>query len=159
MSVGISRSECRGSDLGTLAGFFGHEDIAALVLARTCLQARWGSLRSWQLGHSERPVGVRKSWLRRFAVRCLEWRRFGLGIAVSLSIGRGGCAKKHAVGEAKNLILVLQLELIGQTRKRIPSRIGGGLIAGAFCLIQVLTTARAKPFAVCRAEGATRQGE
>jgi hypothetical protein len=59
----------------------------------------------------------------------------------------------------KNLILVLQLELVGQTRKRIPPRIGGRLIAGAFCLIQVLTTARAKPFAVCRAEGATRQGE
>jgi len=31
----------------------------------------------------------------------LEWRRFGLGIAVSLSIGRGGLAKKPAVDEAK----------------------------------------------------------
>jgi hypothetical protein len=59
----------------------------------------------------------------------------------------------------KNLILVLQLELIGQTRKRIPSRIGRNLIAGAFRLIQILTTARAKPLAVRRTEGATRQGE
>jgi len=57
------------------------------------------------------------------------------------------------------LILVLQLELVRQTRKRIPSRISRGLIAGASCLIQVLTTARAKPFAVRRTEGATRQGQ
>ena len=104
-------------------------------------------------------MGVRKSWLRRLAVRCFEWRRFGLGIAVSLSIGRGGYAKKHAVDEAKNLILVLQLELVRQTRKRIPSRISRGLIAGTFRLIQILTTARAKPFAVLRTEGATRQGK
>jgi hypothetical protein len=59
----------------------------------------------------------------------------------------------------KNLILVLQLELIGQTRKRIPSRIGRGLIAGTFRLIQILTTARAKPFTVRHTESATRQGE
>ncbi len=57
------------------------------------------------------------------------------------------------------MISVLQLELVRQTRKRIPSRIGRSLIAGAFCLIQILTTARAKPFAVRRTEGATRQGE
>ena len=52
---------------------------------RTCLHTRCGSLRSWQFGHSDRPVGVRKSWLRRRAVRRLEWRRLGLGIAVFLS--------------------------------------------------------------------------
>ena len=57
------------------------------------------------------------------------------------------------------MILVLQLELVRQTRKRIPTRIGRGLVAGTFCLIQILTTARAKPFAVRRTEGTTWQGE
>ncbi len=54
---------------------------------------------------------------------------------------------------------VLQLELVRQTRKRIPTRISRSLLAGTFCLIQILTTARAKPLAVRRTEGATRQGE
>jgi hypothetical protein len=67
--------------------------------------------------------------------------------------------KKHAVDEAKNLILVLQLELVCQTRKRIPTNIGRSRVAGAFRLIQILTTARAKPFTVCCTEGAARQGE
>jgi hypothetical protein len=34
-------------------------------------------------------TGVRKSWLRRLAVRCLEWRRFGLGIAVPFQMASG----------------------------------------------------------------------
>src|SRR5438270_1763187 len=123
------------------------------------LQARWGSLRSWQFGHSERPVGVRKSWLRRLAVRCLEWRRFGLGIAVSLSIGRGVYATERARSTRQKLdFSVLQLELVGQTRKRIPARISRSLLAGTFCLIQILTAARAKPFAGRHTESATRQG-
>jgi hypothetical protein len=69
---------------------------------------------------------------------------------------------KRVVDEAKTWISVLQLELvcqIPQIRKRIPSRIGRSLVAGTFCLIQVLTTARAKPFAICRTEGARGQGE
>src|SRR5438270_4769950 len=97
------------------------------------LQARWGSLRSWQFGHSERPVGVRKSWLRRLAVRCLEWRRFGLGIAVSLSIGRGVYARQTLGRRGKNLNSTLQLELVRQTRKRIPTRIGRSPVARTFC--------------------------
>jgi len=59
----------------------------------------------------------------------------------------------------KNLNLALQLELVRQTRKRIPTRIGRSPVARTFCLIQILTTARAKPLAVRRTEGATRQGE
>jgi hypothetical protein len=43
-------------------------------------QARWGSFFSWQLGHSERPTAVRKSWERRLAVRRVEWRLFGFGM-------------------------------------------------------------------------------
>jgi len=54
---------------------------------------------------------------------------------------------------------VLRLELVSQTRKRIPTQISRSLIAGTFCLIQILTTARAEPFAICRTEGATRQGK
>ena len=54
---------------------------------------------------------------------------------------------------------MLRLELLGQTGKRIPSRVGGRRIAGTFRLIQILTTARAKPFAVCCAESTAGQGE
>jgi hypothetical protein len=46
-------------------------------------QALWGSFRSWQLGHSDTPIGVSASCERRLEVRALEWRRFGLGIANS----------------------------------------------------------------------------
>jgi len=101
-------------------------------------------------------VGVRKSWLRRLAVRCLEWRRFGLGIAVSLSIALRGHA--YAGDEAK-LGLVLYLDLVSQTCQGIPTRVGRGLIAGALCKIQILTTAGAKSLAVRFAEGTTWQGE
>src|ERR1700749_2737608 len=48
-------------------------------------QARWGSFFSWQFGHSERPVEVRKSWARRLAVRREEWRLFGFGMVQFLS--------------------------------------------------------------------------
>ena len=48
-------------------------------------QARWGSFFSWQLGHSETPVAVRKSWARRLAVRRVEWRLFGFGMVQFLS--------------------------------------------------------------------------
>ena len=47
-------------------------------------QARCDCLRSPQFGQALLFTGVRKSWLRRFAVRCFEWRRFGLGISNSL---------------------------------------------------------------------------
>src|SRR5580698_2129424 len=43
-------------------------------------QARWGSFFSWQFGHSESPVAVRKSCERRSAVRRVEWRLFGFGM-------------------------------------------------------------------------------
>jgi hypothetical protein len=111
------------------------------------------------LGHSERPVGVRKSWLRRLAVRCLEWRRFGLGIAVSLSMGRGSQAKDEDALTTKQNFSVLELELGGQIRKSIPLRVGRSFTAGTGCKIQILTTARAKPFAIFFAEGTAGQGE
>src|ERR1700684_1076811 len=46
-------------------------------------QALCGSLRSWQLGHSETVMGVSASCERRLEVRALEWRRLGFGIADS----------------------------------------------------------------------------
>src|SRR6185503_20927793 len=54
---------------------------------------------------------------------------------------------------------MLLLELFGQTGKRIPTHVGWSRIAGTLRLIQVLTTARAKPFAVCCAESTAGQGE
>ena len=46
-------------------------------------QALCGSLRSWQLGHSDVVMGVSASCERRLEVRALEWRRFGFGMADS----------------------------------------------------------------------------
>lgn len=54
---------------------------------------------------------------------------------------------------------MLDLDLVSQTRQGIPTRIDRGLIAGALCKIQILTTAGAKPLAVRFAEGTTWQGE
>jgi hypothetical protein len=42
---------------------------------------RWGTLGSWQLGHSACAGLLRESWARRFCVRAFECRRFGFGIA------------------------------------------------------------------------------
>jgi hypothetical protein len=55
--------------------------------------------------------------------------------------------------------LVLYLDLVSQTRQRIPTRVDRGLIAGALSKIQILTTAGTKPLAVRFAEGTTWQGE
>jgi hypothetical protein len=54
---------------------------------------------------------------------------------------------------------VLYLDLVSQTCQGIPTRVGRGLVAGALCKIQILTTAGAKPLAVRFAEGTTWQGE
>jgi hypothetical protein len=59
----------------------------------------------------------------------------------------------------QKLGLVLYLDLVSQTCQSIPTRIGRGLVAGALCKIQILTTAGAKPLAVRFAEGTTWQGE
>jgi hypothetical protein len=50
-------------------------------------------------------------------------------------------------------------QLIGQTSKRIPSRIGRSLIAIALSYIQILAAARAQTFAVRLTESAIRQGK
>jgi len=64
-------------------------------------QAWCGSLRSWQLGHSESDRVVSPSCERRFAVRCLEWRRFGFGIEISLS-PTGTLDRIHATNMAEH---------------------------------------------------------
>ncbi|CAN5638417.1 hypothetical protein BH10ACI4_BH10ACI4_07150 [soil metagenome] len=50
-------------------------------------------------------------------------------------------------------------QLIGQTSKRIPSRIGRSLIAIALSYVQILAAARAQTFAVRLTESASRQGK
>jgi hypothetical protein len=59
----------------------------------------------------------------------------------------------------QNLLLVLDLELVSQTRQRIPTRIRRCLIAGAGDVVPILTAARAEALAVRLAEGSGRQGE
>lgn len=54
---------------------------------------------------------------------------------------------------------MLYLDFVSQTCQGIPTRVGRGLVAGALCKIQILTTAGTKPLAVCFAEGTTWQGE
>jgi hypothetical protein len=73
-----------------------------------------------------------------------------------LSIAR---IRRERGRRSRNLVLVLNLELISQTRQRIPSRIRRCLFAGACCEVPVLTAARAEALAVRLAEGSGGQGE
>jgi len=59
----------------------------------------------------------------------------------------------------QKLVLVLNLELVGQTRQRIPTWIRRCLITGAGYVVPVLTAARAEALAVRLAEGSSGQGE
>jgi hypothetical protein len=59
------------------------------------------------LGQAAELTGVRKSWLRRLAVRCFEWRRFGLGIADFPSIRRA-----HAYDRAESRAQLLKFALL-----------------------------------------------
>lgn len=43
-------------------------------------QARCGRMRSWQDGHSARPLALMESCARRWEVRRFEWRRLGFGM-------------------------------------------------------------------------------
>src|ERR1039457_3417555 len=54
-------------------------------------QIRWGSLGSWQLGHSERPDAVRASCARRVLVRLWECLRLGFGISLPQQISSSYC--------------------------------------------------------------------
>jgi len=72
-----------------------------------------------------------------------------------LSIAR----TRYVRATSRNLVLVLNLELVSQTRQRIPSRIRRCLFAGACCEVPVLTAARAEALAVRLAEGSGGQGE
>ena len=47
-----------------------------------CGHTRWGSLGSWQFGHSERPAGFSASCARRLLVRRWECLRLGFGISL-----------------------------------------------------------------------------
>jgi len=59
------------ASIESLLSFLYLEDFAALVVAALA-QAWWGSLRSWQFGHSESPVAVSASCARRLEVRALD---------------------------------------------------------------------------------------
>jgi hypothetical protein len=157
MSVGISRED-QGLNCGELAGFFGHKNVAALI--RSALPARnvrqLTLMAVWALGEAGGGQKIVAAALGSPLLRVAPfWIRH-----CSIPFNRPRRLREETRGRrGKNLILVLQLELVRQTRKRIPSRIGRGLIAGTFRLIQILTTARAKPFTVRHTESATRQGE
>ena len=98
-------------------------------------QARWESLRSPQLGQAFELVGTRKSWLRRLAVRCFEWRRFGLGIAIPLQIVPDARAPAGALrlrirtfaASTPGIVKIptLVFEAAGQIAQCAPARVSG----------------------------------
>ena len=140
-----------------LAGFFSHKHIATLV--RAALAAgTMGKLALVAVGALGEAGGGQKVVAAALGSPLLGVAPFWIRHC-SIPFNRPRSRDRNTRSTTQNLISVLQLELVGQTRKRIPSRIGRSLIAGTLCLIQILTTARAKPFAVRRTEGATRQGE
>src|SRR5215469_424023 len=140
-----------------LAGFLGYQNVAALI------------------GSALLADAVRK--LALVAVRALREAGWGqevvaaalgsplLGVApfrirhCSIPFSR---ARRPCSGRGRRCIkscLVLELELAGDIRKRIPARIRGSLATGTGCGVQVLATARAKPFTVRVAESSGGQGE
>jgi hypothetical protein len=70
------------------------------------------------------------------------------------STAPGACAEADL-----KLVLVLNLDLVSQSRERIPTRIRRCLFAGACCEVLVLTAARAEALAVWLAEGSGGQGQ
>jgi len=139
-------------------------------------QARWGSLRSWQLGHSESPAAEMASWARRVEVRRLEWRRFGFGITDSFQLpvrsgqyGRGGAQVRQKPGElcvtvpngtsVGNGLFVAGAEPAAQIGQSGPARVGGGFLAGAGFGVAIASAAGAEPFAVLAAKGSCGEGE
>ena len=142
-----------------LAGFFGHKHIATLV--RTALAAgTMGKLALVAVGALREAGGGKKIVAAALGSPLLRVAPFWIRhCSIPFDRPRRTC-RKRTVDEAKlNSDLVLQLELVSQTRKCIPPSIDRSRLAGAFCLIQILTTARAKPFTVRPAERAARQGE
>ena len=80
---GIFQLYCGSSSVYFAASFV--SSTARPLYSPHLAQARWGSFFSWQFGHSETPVEVKKSWARRLAVRRDEWRLFGFGMMQFLS--------------------------------------------------------------------------
>src|ERR1700692_534414 len=109
-------------------------------------QALCGSLRSWQLGHSETVMGVSASCERRLEVRALEWRRFGFGIADSFQAfsqtagpGIAGDAPKR---QQPAIASTLRFHPAAEIGQRCPPRIGLACITGTNLGIPILPTAR-----------------
>jgi hypothetical protein len=156
----------QGLRLRELAGFFGHEDIAALIcpalLARTVRQLALVAVGALGEAGGGKKIVAAALGSPLLGVAPFRIRHSSIPFDRPRRLHKRNTQAKPCKRRGKNLNSVLQLELIcqiPQTRKRIPSRISRSVIAGAFCLIQILTTARAKPFAVRRTEGATWQGE
>ena len=133
-------------------------------------QARWGSFFSWQLGHSESPDAVRKSWARRMAVRRVEWRLFGFGMMQFLSIlaARPACALSASIPrrdyDRRRRGTRLRADFSGldpaaQPGQRLPARIAWTLVAGAGLSVAIGSAARAKSLAVGLAQRPDRQGQ
>jgi hypothetical protein len=120
-------------------------------------QARWGNFFSWQFGHSERPVAVRKSWARRLAVRRVEWRLFGLGMMQFLSYLHPLPARlppktpsvwqPSGTGRAPSILgaLFLRTQSVREPSQRLPAGVARTLFAGARLSIAVHTAARESP--------------
>src|ERR1035437_4404446 len=62
---------------------------------------RWGSLGSWQLGHSERPDAFRASCARRVLVRLWECLRLGFGISLPQQISYSYCPCARAAHDSE----------------------------------------------------------
>src|ERR1700689_3551185 len=125
-------------------------------------QALCGSLRSWQLGHSEVVMPVSASCERRLEVRALEWRRFGFGIADSFqafsqSAGPAvpGMPETAAAWDRFSTLRFHPAAEIGQ---RCPPRIALASFASTGLGIPIPSTARAKSFTVLLAERSRGQG-
>jgi hypothetical protein len=140
-----------------LACFFGHKHIATLVgpalLACTVWELALMAVRALGEAGGGQEVVAAALGSPLFGVAPFRIRH------CSVPFNRPRRLRENTRSTRQNLISVLQLELVRQTRKRIPTQISRSLFAGTFCLIQILTTARAKPLAIRRTEGATRQGE
>ena len=86
------------------------------------------------------------------AVRRLEWRRFGFGIADSFQ------AFSLAVGQQPEIAITLRFHPAAEIGQRCPPRIDLGSIAIADFGVAIPSTAGAESFALLLAERPGRQG-
>src|SRR5690349_680918 len=112
-----------------------------------CGHTRWGSLGSWQFGHSDRPDGLRASCARRVLVRWCECLRLGFGISLpSTSPGPG----RDSIFNSDSVLQVAQ---------RSPAIVCRLELTIAGSLVPVLAADRADPLTNVTAYPLHRQGQ